>query len=161
VLGSVAAAGVIALGEEIGWTGFAVPRLRRRYGTLATGLVVGVLWGLWHGPLFWSAARAEDPEAWPVVLTVMLFSFLPPFRVLLVWAHDRTESLLIAVLMHTGLAATTLVLQLLGRGIPTVSYDLAFAAGLWAIAAGAMVASVRRPARRAPARIGAAAVPRS
>ena len=34
--------------EELGWTGFAVPRLRRRYGVLTTGLIVGVLWGAWH-----------------------------------------------------------------------------------------------------------------
>src|SRR5579859_1590477 len=31
--------------EELGWTGFAVPRLRQRYGALRTGLIVGVLWG--------------------------------------------------------------------------------------------------------------------
>jgi membrane protease YdiL (CAAX protease family) len=35
--------------EELGWTGFAVPTLlRQRHGVLATGLFVGVLWGLWH-----------------------------------------------------------------------------------------------------------------
>src|SRR5215203_2198182 len=37
--------------EELGWTGFAIPTLlRMRYGVLSTGLVVGVLWGLWHLP---------------------------------------------------------------------------------------------------------------
>jgi membrane protease YdiL (CAAX protease family) len=34
--------------EELGWTGFAIPRLRRRSGVLATGLIVGVLWSAWH-----------------------------------------------------------------------------------------------------------------
>ena len=34
--------------EEIGWTGFAVPGLGQRYGVLATGLLVGLLWGAWH-----------------------------------------------------------------------------------------------------------------
>ena len=34
--------------EEMGWTGFAIPRLRLRYGVLSTGLIVGVLWGAWH-----------------------------------------------------------------------------------------------------------------
>jgi membrane protease YdiL (CAAX protease family) len=34
--------------EELGWTGFAVPALRRRYSVLATGLTVGMLWGAWH-----------------------------------------------------------------------------------------------------------------
>ena len=145
VLGSLIAAALVGLFEEIGWTGFAIPRLRVRHGTLATGLFVGVLWGLWHGPLFWAAAQVEDPEAWPLVLAVMLFSFLPPFRVLLVWAHDRTGSLLIPVLMHMSLSATTIVTQLLGRGIPTVPYDLAFAAALWAaIVVGATAVRARR-----------------
>jgi membrane protease YdiL (CAAX protease family) len=31
--------------EELGWTGFAVPRLRQGYGVLRTGLIVGLLWG--------------------------------------------------------------------------------------------------------------------
>lgn len=34
--------------EELGWTGFAIPRMRLRYGVLSTGLIVGVLWGAWH-----------------------------------------------------------------------------------------------------------------
>jgi membrane protease YdiL (CAAX protease family) len=34
--------------EEVGWTGFAVPRLRLRYSALTTGLIVGVFWGAWH-----------------------------------------------------------------------------------------------------------------
>jgi len=42
------AAGLTTVFEEIGWTGFAVPRLRRRYSILTTGLIVGIVWGAWH-----------------------------------------------------------------------------------------------------------------
>jgi uncharacterized protein len=57
---------LIALGagilEELGWTGFAVPELRRRHGVLATGLVVGVLWAAWHLlVMFW--AMGQSPGA--------------------------------------------------------------------------------------------------
>ncbi|HEY3411200.1 MAG TPA: CPBP family intramembrane glutamic endopeptidase, partial [Propionicimonas sp.] len=41
----LAAGLVVGIFEEVGWTGFAVPRLRRRHSVLATGLIVGVLWG--------------------------------------------------------------------------------------------------------------------
>ena len=41
------------LGEETGWRGFAVERLRRDHSLLWTALVVGVGWTLWHLPLFW------------------------------------------------------------------------------------------------------------
>ena len=47
VLGGLGAA-VTTILEEIGWTGFAVPRPRRCHGVPMTGLIVGVLWGLWH-----------------------------------------------------------------------------------------------------------------
>ncbi len=41
--------------EELGWTGFAVPTLlrRMRYGVLSTGLIVGVLWGVAHFPIYY------------------------------------------------------------------------------------------------------------
>jgi membrane protease YdiL (CAAX protease family) len=56
--------------EELGWTGFAVPRLRLRYSILTTGLIVGVLWGAWHllPHDFW-AARISSGEL-PLALTV-------------------------------------------------------------------------------------------
>ena len=47
VLGGLAAAAATLL-EEVGWTGFVVPRMRRRHDVLATGLIVGLLWGFWH-----------------------------------------------------------------------------------------------------------------
>lgn len=48
------ATGIVAgLFEELGWTGFAVPRLRLRYGVVATGLIVGLVWGAWHLLVVW------------------------------------------------------------------------------------------------------------
>ncbi len=40
------------LWEEVGWRGFAVPELQRRYNALVSGLIVGVIWSLWHWPHF-------------------------------------------------------------------------------------------------------------
>jgi len=110
VLAGIAVGLVVGLLEELGWTGFALPRLRRRYGILTTGLVMGLLWGAWHFPLF---AGTTDPKgAVPPALLVaaLLFAWLPPYRVLMVWVYDRTESLLLAALMHAPISATTYVL---------------------------------------------------
>jgi uncharacterized protein len=85
--------------EEIGWTGFAVPHLRSRHSILATGLVVGVVWGAWHFPLFWEGDSFSATLPLALLLT-RLFSWLPPFRVLLVWVHDRTQSLPVVMFMH-------------------------------------------------------------
>ena len=95
--------------EEIGWTGFAVPHLRARYSILATGLVVGVVWGAWHFPLFWEvdSFSATLPLA---ILAMKLFSWLPPFRVLLVWVHDRTRSIPVVMLMHAAVSFVSIAL---------------------------------------------------
>jgi membrane protease YdiL (CAAX protease family) len=111
--------------EEIGWTGFAVPHLRSRYSILTTGLTVGVVWGAWHFPLFWE--RNTFSAMLPLsILLVRLFSWLPPFRVLMVWIHDRTGSLPVVMLMHAALVATQLILG--PRGLTGVRLLMAVAA---------------------------------
>jgi membrane protease YdiL (CAAX protease family) len=119
--------------EELGWTGFAAPRLRLRYGVFATGLIVGLLWGAWHFPLFSGSDSGALPQA--LFLAGLLFSFLPAFRVLMVWVYDRTGSLLVAMLMHASLTASTLILQPLATGVPLLTYDLVLAAALWVVVA--------------------------
>jgi len=96
--------------EEMGWTGFAVPHLRLRHSILTTGLIVGVVWGAWHFPLFWEADTFSAPLPFAILLA-RLFSWLPPFRVLMVWIHDRTRSLPVVMFMHAALVATQLLLM--------------------------------------------------
>jgi membrane protease YdiL (CAAX protease family) len=100
---------VVGCFEEIGWTGFAAPHLRARHSILTTGLAVGVVWGAWHFPLFWEgdSFSATLPLA---ILVIRLFSWLPPFRVLLVWVHDRTRSLPVVMLMHAAVSFVSIAL---------------------------------------------------
>jgi len=110
LLGALGPALLVGCFEEIGWTGFAVPQLRSRHSILATGLMVGLVWGGWHFPLFWQPDSFSG--ALPlVILLTMLFSWLPPFRVLLVWVHDRTQSLPVVMLMHAAVSFVTLTVR--------------------------------------------------
>src|SRR5688572_16874023 len=79
--------------EELGWTGFVIPRLRLRYGVLSTGIIVGLLWGAWHFPLF-SGGDLSGALPLALYLPAQLFTFLPAYRVLMVWVYERTGSLL-------------------------------------------------------------------
>ena len=136
--------------EELGWTGFATPALRRRYDVLTTGLILGVLWGAWHflvnvwGGGNW-AGSLSSALFLPSVLTSL--AVLPAYRVLMVWVHDRTGSLLAAMLMHVSLTASMVILQPLALGMPGVTYVLTFAAALW-IVVGVVVSGGQLPRDR-------------
>ncbi len=124
----------VGLFEEIGWTGFAIPRMILPYGVLTTGLIVGILWGGWHFLLFWESDSFSG--TFPLVLLLArLFSWLPAFRVLMVLVYSRTESLLVAILMHVSLTATVVALEppLTGGGLLTFILVKAFV--LWIIVA--------------------------
>jgi membrane protease YdiL (CAAX protease family) len=120
--------------EELGWTGVAVPNLRRRHDVLMTGVLVGLMWGAWHLlAILWGSASSFGSVPIALYLAVALFSFLPPFRVLMAWVYDRTQSLLVAVLMHASLTASMLTLGPSVVGGALLTFDLAFAALLWGI----------------------------
>lgn len=138
-----AAAGVaVGFLEELGWTGFAVPELRRRHPPLRTALVVGVLWGAWH--ILTNAILASGTYAGtrtPALhLTVRIVGFLvgglPAFRILMVWVHERTGSLPLVMLMHASLTASTLILSPAGiSGTPLLVYDLVSSGAWWLVVA--------------------------
>jgi membrane protease YdiL (CAAX protease family) len=111
LLSGIAAALIVPVFEELGWTGFVMPRLRLRRGILATGLIMGVLWGAWHLPMF-AGSAAVSGEIPPVLfMAAMLFAWLVPYRVLMVWVFDRTQSLLLAMLMHLPIVVGAIVLN--------------------------------------------------
>jgi len=136
--------------EELGWTGFAVPGLRRRYGVLTTGLIAGGLWGAWHFlVVVWGIGSSAGTLPLALFVPLDLFSFLPAYRVLMVWLYDRTESLLVAMLMHASLTASMLILGPLAiSGGTLLTYELVFAAALWVVVAAVVVADRRHLSRQ-------------
>jgi membrane protease YdiL (CAAX protease family) len=146
LLAMAMAYGVIGGGflEELGWTGYAVPRLRARHGLFGAGLIAGVLWGAYHfSIIYWSSVPAGALGL--VVLLFQLFAWLPAYRILMVWVYDRTQSLLVAMLMHASLTASMLVFQPMTiLGLQLLTYLVVFAAVLWVLAALATTANARR-----------------
>jgi membrane protease YdiL (CAAX protease family) len=144
VLSSVIAGLAVGFFEELGWTGFAVPRLKKHYSVLSTGLIVGMVWGAWHFPPFWKSDTFT--AALPFILLLgQLFSWLPPYRVLMVWIYDRTESLLLSVLMHASLMGSLNALvpaELSGSVLLT--WILSWSIVLWIIVAVGITIRERR-----------------
>ena len=136
---------VVGFFEEIGWTGFVIPRMRKRSGILVTGLIVGLLWGAWHYPPFSPSVLDAGSIPPAVYIGVLLFSFLPAYRVLLVWIYEKTGSLLLVVLMHAPLSACQLVLiPPTLTGVKLVTYNLIFAAVLWIVAGLVLAANSKK-----------------
>jgi membrane protease YdiL (CAAX protease family) len=127
--------------EELGWTGFAIPRLRLRHGIFVTGLIVGLGWGAWHLlVVWWGSTDTSGSLSMTVYLPAMTLSFLPPYRVLMVWVYDRTGSLLIAMLMHASLTASVRILDPVPiSGVPIAVYNLVLGAALWGVVAAVAV----------------------
>ncbi len=91
------------LGEEIGWRGFALPRLLSRIGPLASSLVIGVMWLVWHLPLFWLEGAAQEGSS-IALFAVAVFAIAIVFT----WFWIRTEgNLWLAITMHTSINVTS------------------------------------------------------
>lgn len=89
--------------EEPGWTGFAQPRLQRLHGPLLGGLILGVLWALWHllGFLIPSQSFTDIPPRGTVLDFVVFCLALVGLRLVIVWVVNSTRgSVLMAVLTH-------------------------------------------------------------
>jgi membrane protease YdiL (CAAX protease family) len=138
--------------EELGWTGFAVPWLRQRHSVLTTGLLVGIVWGAFHFPLFRESGSFSG--ALPAtILLVKLFSWLPAYRMLMVWLYDRTESLLVVMLMHASMTATSMALALPALSpAQSLTSLLTSATAWWLIVALVAMANRGHLTRRAPLR---------
>jgi len=139
--------------EELGWTGFAIPRLTARYGVLGTGLIVGPAWGAWHLLQMWWVGGTSS-EALPLALFLPLFflsavATLTAYRVLMVWVYGCSGSLLVAVLMHASYIFSTLfVLAPPTTGVPFLTYSGVFAVALWIVVAAVALASSGQLSRR-------------
>jgi uncharacterized protein len=128
--------GIIAgLFEEIGWTGFATPRLLGRFSPLVAGLVLGLLWASWHGLAdFTGNIAAKGPEGWIVWFVTYWLIPLTGYRVLMTWVYAHTNSVLVAMAMH---ASWTGWQFFLSPGATTQGQDviwhLLLSAGIWAV----------------------------
>ncbi|HEX8510517.1 MAG TPA: type II CAAX endopeptidase family protein [Propionibacteriaceae bacterium] len=130
---------LIGLFEEVGWRGFALPRLQQRLGQVPAALLLGVIWALWHLPELISDPTGQRP-AIQFLVTVVAQS------VFLTWLYNRTSgSLPIVILAHTTVDSVGrfVLPSFTGDGYQLVWWVLA---GLCTLAAASVtVIGTRRP----------------
>jgi len=95
--------------EEIGWRGFALPRLQRLQGPLVGSLILGLLWGLWHLPEFMVPDWAATSGGSDLLAIVKFVLFAIAGAIVLTWVFNNTKgSVLMAILVHTAIDAPLL-----------------------------------------------------
>ena len=100
---------------------------------------MGVLWGVWHFLVAFWVISGTTSEALSIGIFLPALVFyagsLPAYRVLMVWAYDRTgESMLLAMLMHATFSASMIILEPLGLAVvPDLTWALVLAAALWVV----------------------------
>lgn len=90
-----------AIGEEVGWSGYAIDPLQDRWSALQASLIVGSVWAIWHIVPYIQAHNAPAWIAWQCLGTVGL-------RVLIVWLYNNAgKSVFVAILFHDMINVST------------------------------------------------------
>jgi membrane protease YdiL (CAAX protease family) len=92
------------IGEEFGWRGFLLPRLQTRHNALFSALIVGVLWAIWHIPLFFIKGTSQyDQQSQAGLLPAILSyaAFVIVSSIQFTWVFNNTRgSVLLAAVLH-------------------------------------------------------------
>ena len=110
-------------GEEIGWRGYALPRLAVRFGLPRASILLGLIWGCWHLPLFFLPGADKYGQSFLVyVLQVTALS------VAIAWLYAHTNgSLLLVMLMHSAINQTK---DIVPSAVPTATNPFVLSASL-------------------------------
>jgi membrane protease YdiL (CAAX protease family) len=92
----------VQAGEEIGWRGYALPRLAARFGLGRASALLGVIWACWHLPLFFIAGTDTTGQSFPLYLLQVT-----ALSVAMGWLFGHTHgSLLLVMLLHSAVNNT-------------------------------------------------------
>ena len=123
ILGAIAVSTPFQAGEEIGWRGYALPRLAARFGLARASILLGLIWGFWHLPQFF--IPEADTYGQSLVVYVLQVTAL---SVAMAWLYARTNgSLLLVMLLH---AAVNNAKDIVPSALPGASNPFALSASL-------------------------------
>lgn len=103
MLGAILVSTWIQTGEEVGWRGYALPHLATHLGLGGASVLLGVIWALWHLPLFFLQGSGSDGQSFPIYLL-----HATALSIAMSWLYWKTKgSLLLVMLMHASVNNTT------------------------------------------------------
>jgi membrane protease YdiL (CAAX protease family) len=85
------------VGEELGWRGYALPRLQARYGALVASVLIGLLWAGWHIPAWFIPGSGQDAISFPTFVVSTTAA-----AIVLTWVYNSTDGgLPLVIITHT------------------------------------------------------------
>jgi membrane protease YdiL (CAAX protease family) len=85
--------------EELGWRGYVLDRLQLRWGALKSSLILGVIWAIWHFPLFFIKGTYQyDQGPWTVWFWTFMIGIIP-LTVVFTWIFNNTNRSTLAIIL--------------------------------------------------------------
>jgi len=116
--------------EELGWRGYLLDRLQEKYTALASSLILGILWSLWHLPTFFirdsyqSSLGIGTPAFW------LFFAGIVPLTFVFTWIYNNTNRSTLAVILFHAMVNFTGELFALSERADSLSIALWFVVAL-------------------------------
>ncbi len=120
--------------EEIGWMGFAFPKMCRSLNPLMASVLLGALWGIWHLPVIdYLGTSTPHGEYWFHYFLAFVAA-MTAMRVLIGWIYSNTKSVLLAQLMHISSTGSLVVFSAPRvTAAQEAAWYMAYAAALWVV----------------------------
>jgi uncharacterized protein len=122
--------------EEIGWMGYAFPKMRRADNALAPAILLGLFWGAWHIPVIDYLGTSTPHGAYWFPFFLAFSAAMTALRVLIAWVYSNTNSVLLAQLLHATSTGSLVVFS--PPGVTAAQESLwytVYAALLWLVVA--------------------------
>jgi membrane protease YdiL (CAAX protease family) len=129
IIPSILFASLIPLIEELGWRGYALDRFQERHSALTSSLILGVVWSVWHLPLFFVPGSYQASLGVGTLAFWLFVIGIIPLNLPFTWIYNNTGRSTLAVILFHSMVNFTGELIALNERADTISI------GLWFIAA--------------------------
>jgi len=122
--------------EEIGWMGYAFPKMCRASNVLAPAILLGLLWGAWHIPVIDYLGTSTPHGHYWFPFFLAFIAAMAAMRVLIAWIYSNTKSVLLAQLLHASSTGSLVIFSPPGVTAAQESLWYAiYAVALWLVVA--------------------------
>jgi membrane protease YdiL (CAAX protease family) len=155
MLGGIAVSMWVQAGEEIGWRGYALPLMSKKFGLAMSGVLLGIIWAVWHLPLFYLEAADTFHQSFPLYLLQVT-----GLSVIMAWLFWKVQgNLLPLMVFHAAINNTKDIVPSASKassspftlnGSPIGWISLAL---IWVVAFYVLYSMTRKPAATIPDRV--------